>query len=794
MPPRFTFIRAESLREAGLAKRNMNLKHTQDQSNSVMGMNQFCQEPLAVESKGKSFLGCSEKVREVDQEFNHDFSRNAVRKLFNDDLPGETNGPSLSNNDFNEGESLGKFPDYHGELERLSYINSQEPGELSQINALDCVDRFLKSNFMELNQENNCVKKLEKKSESLPRIKGQQSLSKIINDRSKAKKTEIFDWDDNCEDEGGGELYRRRKDDFVEGGTRRPRSLPGCRKNKSCRSNGDKEEEEQSSIPIKRKNAAHSESRLGMHNLKIRDDNIQEPTRKLERNLANEMDEQFNGNFSRGELDPNGNADRREMLDVGLDTQMAAEAMEALFNAGDIVDHVANDSIRITRSRSTYQLNDSSTGKMGLVTPKEHTGKYDRKRKADVKSDLQTSGLSKKYTKKVGQCRKGNVTSRSQKRKLIVEGNQTTGANKSGRIVSSPIGEQRKSAEALKNHQLNELNNLDSNDGGGTVNEKQFQGEVFHLTPIARRTRQSLAGNKMINCDKSLKSLSEKAMRIDPHEKCRGVGLQASEVLAPKSTLGSSDHSPVDDNTELCQHEKLASKENAVGVSNDFAVDMFDYPRRRRSLRIMKLPHHDKDSEKSVGSSKSVEHNENIGKSTSVKKKTRTSAVVKSHVNCHTEKANLENANSGGIPICCDNLDENDANLNSNVKNNADARLSSNHLEFTISDESPRDRYKSPDLATTTPSNCKTPVNNASPVCMSDDYYKQSRNRNVSRSCLLKVFRKDLQRELRSLSAIRPELITPSKDSRKRKDMTDVRILYSHHLDEDIIKHQKKVW
>ncbi|MCI19748.1 mediator of DNA damage checkpoint protein, partial [Trifolium medium] len=149
--------------------------------------------------------------------------------------------------------------------------------------------------------------------------------------------------------------------------------------------------------------------------------------------------------------------------------------MEALFNTVEVVDHVANDTTRVTRNRSAYQLNNSSTGKTGPVKPKEHAGKYDKKRKVDVKSDLQASGLSKKCTKKVGQCENGNVMSKSKKSKLNAEGNQTSGANKNGRIVSSPIGDRRKSAEALKRHQLDELNNLKSNDGRSTVNEEQFQ-------------------------------------------------------------------------------------------------------------------------------------------------------------------------------------------------------------------------------------------------------------------------------------------------------------------------------
>ncbi|RDX89195.1 PAX-interacting protein 1, partial [Mucuna pruriens] len=770
MPPRFTFLRAESLRQAALANRNKDLKQTQNETNSVKGTSQFCQESLGVKDNGGSFPRCSEKVGGVDWENKHGeysveiggfksksmckVANSTVRKLFNDDLPVETNGPSLRSNDFNEEDNLNTLPINHGELEGLSYINSQEPGVLSQVNALDFVDRFLKDNIMEFDQETNSVKNMEEKSNSIPSTKGQHSLAKKVNDRGKAGRTGIYDWDDNHEDEGGGDIYLRRKEDFFKGETHGPRSLPGFRKSKVCRLNDDKEDEKQLSIPNKRKTAVHSDSRHGMHILKVRDNIIQEAPMKLKRNLANELDEQFNADFSRGEMEPKANAGVQEMLDVGLDTQMAAEVMEALCNCGDIVDHVANDASHVTRSGFTYKLNNSSTGKVGLVSSKERSGQYDRKRKVDVKSKLQTSGLSKKSTKEVKQCKKDNMMARSKRSKLNAEDNQTSSANENGRVSLSTISAQRMSTEALKRHQLDELNNPDGNNGeggGSPVNKRQLQDDVWHFTPVARRTRRSLA--------------------------------EVSKALNSKSTTGSSDHFEVDDNSKLCQFENSALKASTVSVSDDVEIDTLDCPKRRRSLRIRKLPNNDKGSVTLVGSSKPSA--QPIGKSTVGKRKMRIDSVVKSHVNCQAHSSLYDGSVISSIDqqgkISELNLDK--ANPGDNI----------NISKVTSSDESPKERYKSSDLASATPAKCKTPANDASPVCMGDEYYKQSCNRNRSRSCLLNASRKELRRELQSLSAIRPELLTPSKDSRKRRDMSDVRILYSHHLDEDIIKHQKKI-
>ncbi|KAF2287729.1 hypothetical protein GH714_002475 [Hevea brasiliensis] len=85
----------------------------------------------------------------------------------------------------------------------------------------------------------------------------------------------------------------------------------------------------------------------------------------------------------------------------------------------------------------------------------------------------------------------------------------------------------------------------------------------------------------------------------------------------------------------------------------------------------------------------------------------------------------------------------------------------------------------------TSPANRTTPVNTASPVCISNEYVKQSCKKRLSRSSLM--------REVSTLCATAREPISAPKDSRKRRDLANVRVLLSHHLDEDIIKQQRKI-
>ncbi|GFP93406.1 mediator of DNA damage checkpoint protein 1 [Phtheirospermum japonicum] len=80
---------------------------------------------------------------------------------------------------------------------------------------------------------------------------------------------------------------------------------------------------------------------------------------------------------------------------------------------------------------------------------------------------------------------------------------------------------------------------------------------------------------------------------------------------------------------------------------------------------------------------------------------------------------------------------------------------------------------------------CRTPMNNASPICMGDEYRKQSCRKNLSRSYLIT--------EINNVITGSPGPYSGTKESRKRKDITSIRVLFSQHLDEDVIKHQKKI-
>ncbi|KAF7837166.1 PAX-interacting protein 1 [Senna tora] len=724
IPPRFTFLRAESLREAALAARNMAPKQTKGETNSVMDKS-LSQEPLAVKDGEPGGSGKRSGVIEgfMDKTKAKVVST-AMRKLFDDELRAEKKGSSPRSSDVNEGEDLAKLPIYDGELSGLSYVDSQEPGELSQAKALEFIDKFIEENIMEFDQEVSHVKNVQEKSK--PYTKGKQSLAKRTNDRGKASKAVIYDWDNTREDEGGGDIFVRKRDKFFDGQSHRQKSYPGVSIIKVSEPNAYEDGEEQLSISNKRMSSAYSDSGKLLQNPKARD--VQETATNSRRNLNNGFDKQFNINFSIGELEPNAMAaDAQEMLDVGLDTQMAAEAMEALCNGEGIVNHDARGATHATENSPKDPPHCFSAGKTSAIASKECSTQYGRKRKLNVTSDLQTSGSSERYTKEAKLlCKKDNLMKRSKRSKLNAEDNITSiVVSENGSNLPSQNNGQRKSTRGSKTHLVDRLNNCTGTVKGSglrSVKQRHLQEQdgLGYFTPIACRTRQSLVINQLVKPDRPSRNFGEEDRGDGSlRKRNRHTGIQASKALDPKSTIEGSDHFGLEINTIFSQIEKLASKFSTVG--NGIIVDALKVPKRKRSVR--KLSCHNKGSEKLGGSSKQSTQCEDIGKSNAktIKRMTEASSVPKSNMNGQIQSLSysvsiissidpeqgkmlepiLETANAGNTSLC-HNVDDKDANLNS---------------ETTI----------------------------------------------------------------------------PSQDSRKRRDMADVRVLFSHHLDKDIIKHQKKI-
>ncbi|CAH8261317.1 unnamed protein product [Arabidopsis lyrata] len=205
-----------------------------------------------------------------------------ARKLFIEDLPEENCHSTDGNVD----------------LGNLSYIDSQEPGEASQASALNLVDKLISECRLEFDfeVEADYGRKTEEKSKFVQIFKGPQELAKKVSYKSGAVGNDIFDWDDNREDEGGGDIYRRRKDEFFGVASKRREfsSLP--------------REQKRELIPVAVDKRRASDSKLLQHSVTRSRKNIQ----GAKKNLGKELDEV------------------REAVVLGNYTQVAAEAIDDL--------------------------------------------------------------------------------------------------------------------------------------------------------------------------------------------------------------------------------------------------------------------------------------------------------------------------------------------------------------------------------------------------------------------------------------------------------------------------------
>jgi mediator of DNA damage checkpoint protein 1 len=212
----------------------------------------------------------------------------------------------------------------------LSYIGSQEPGGLSQANAFEVVDRLISINDGLSSEETTPIKK-EMAKPHVSNKTGTLILADKVNlSRSSNGKTEIFEWVDSREDDGGGEFFSKNKEILLKKTTVR-----GKQKSVSARENkcsvkvasatneiGEYKDTTNSKLRERFEAIPLSDSRL----LKIDVKSKRASGNRTKKNLLKDLD-----NLSHAKsLEREQEKDDVAVPDVGPDTQMAVEAMEAL--------------------------------------------------------------------------------------------------------------------------------------------------------------------------------------------------------------------------------------------------------------------------------------------------------------------------------------------------------------------------------------------------------------------------------------------------------------------------------
>ncbi|XP_059632648.1 uncharacterized protein LOC132275227 isoform X2 [Cornus florida] len=850
----FTSVRAASLRASGLAARRKSFEGTNSGSCSIGSEYQSVKEHI-FEDDGvprdsfqfgepvnqEHILGdYNEQMMGFRNENKCRLGSSTVRKLFTEDTLAEIKEPNGHIYNAAGGADLPQLLACDKELAGLSYVDSQEPGESSQANALDFVDRFLKFSVTEFDQEAHHGKSTGDKSKHVSSAKGTQCVARRANCKSTVSR--IFDWDDNLEDERGGDFFSKMKESFFDNGDQSQRSFTKTRKlrrpdsKRSGAVNESRDKEELLDTHEKIVGIFHSDSRLEFHNEKGIDTTAKLTRTKVRKNLIKAADEQLNIGSSDA-LEATGiQTDMLDMLNVGFDTQMAAEAMEALCHRVDISDCDRSDANQGAKSMSNDSLNGGKKNrahfKHNFLQKKESSSNCrvvarqpKQTNRIDAKQSKDSPVSSRKHSQKVKKPSDIDLVSTKLK-KAKCNAEELLATNNCWDNRPSEVVKKGKGKKSLK---LNDIDESDkchvtaSSSGRMSVKKQDLQEQLGTFTPIACRTRQckkaiTQAGNASTDVREGINDLTEVAA-LKGKRKRSSKGVDSFEVLNDTQKffrLGSILSGELED-AKLSEHKQPGPK--FTGKAAALKIDELSCLRGRRTHRklsgqLNRTANQHGSSKQCVGKEANAQSIERLKRSKTdaistcmdlnIKRQTRSSThagSVLSSLDFQSDQRSLQQSvvrgRSGDATINHNSVDINGNTILKDVdgvqasqqvdrKSDADKSSSADCVGVNGRlDTSPREGCKPSGSECATPVNCRTPIIEASPICMGDEYLKQSCRKNLARASLMK--------ELDSLIGNGLECTSPFKDSRKRRDMANIRALFSHHLDDDTIKQQKKI-
>lgn len=333
---------------------------------------------------------------------------------------------------------------------------------------------------------------------------------------------------------------------------------------------------------------------------------------------------------------------------------------------------------------------------------------------------------------------------------LTRQAKRTKRISTSNELPLSPIQRRKTSKKRDRVADVNVSTDHRPETTGRRSEEKhEAEDQLYFCVPVAHRTRKSTVVNRSKVSANSLDARDE----INNVTSIRGCGettaaIEETVTIEKARKVGS---------TEFKQSNK--TRVDTYGASN---IDAVDGLRGRRSR-----------------------HSERLNRSSGV--------AANIPVNPDRDLLNtLSTCEDHALP-CLDPQSKNKTShqtVKTKSSGNDAVQCDSDHLKAkAIQDDavgqesSPRHRTSSSTCAT--PANCTTPKANVSPICMGDEYHKPSSISSSLRLSLLK--------EIADLATVSPGPYGGIRESRKRKDITSIRVLFSQHLDVDVVKKQKKV-
>jgi len=674
-------------------------------------------------------------------------------------------GNEVSSINLNQSHPPTRLSDYN--FPRLNYIRSQEPEESSQDNALNFVDRFLSFNNVDLSPGVDIRNTVREKSPPVPCAKGPQSLVKRITRGT----TGTFEWTNSDQHEGGGgDFFSKRVEASVDFG--------GCRKKSVTRY-------QEMMVSTCR------DSRSVLHSSK----EVRRMVQVNENNPVKELDDQLeDGDIGR---------DTSNMFDIGFSTQVAAEAMEALAcgppagcGNGDAYggpESTLDQSLGAVTENKAH-LGHSSFQESACSDVGDIPTKSTRRKRSVRRFNRGGSGLFQKQSETKELDLELATTTKVKRGKPSAErqlhcGNSSGANGSSGRRSNKPTmqrnAEESSGRAKLREFEIDMCSSISV--GHASLGKGHSQGKCMNLSPVSDGTGPWMSEVKLISSKDQLDNPGERINDggiIQYRRKRSCIAADTVEVLSAREKCSKLDFNSsweVGDG-KLNQHDQ--STQEVTAINSYLRSNPWRYPRRKRTRhnvrshsngpRNLYAPFTTVYAKGSnFPSTKSQKRSEDNGK---VKGEAGSSVYICPH--WHSSENDSDRSllvknfdgpgSAGAIP-----------NRESAVTNRRlfPALMQSGNLDG-------KDIEPSRSESTITFSSTKG-RNAASSNCLYYDYHKKPCYKNLPKSFLLK--------ELIRLGA--PESIPDLtwKDLRKRRDMAYVRVLFSQHLDDNIIKQQKKV-
>lgn len=673
-----------------------------------------------------------------------------------------------------EGEKGCRITVERNDMQKDLVIGSEEPGDSSQANALEFVDKFLSLNKMDMSPECGIKKTVEEKSPPFSNVKRSQSLAKRMKFRKiPVTKTGTFEWVDN-DLHGKVDVFgKRTRTSFEFGAVRRESVLKDHKamhiNGEGGRSSGNVNENRKELLNL------HKEIAGSTHSDPKDDCRIEQVSKMdIKDHSDKEINEDLHGESSDQQWDGCTGIDTADMFDVGFNTQLAAEAMEALSYAP----FTSCTAINADQGQSNT-TNDFPKGVIIKKVRSEH-------------ALIQTSSF----------CGLGSIATKSKPRKRSIR----TSAKNSNKVPDPDLPRLTKvrRGKSLIGKQFDCFANTNGNSGNGSptqIVKGQAVGTVGknnkvkdyenHMTSsilieqkevglrnitVAQQSRQSLAGGTLKRTKKQSdnpRGRMEEGTIKYRRKRSRLVG-NPTEVMSAtgsSSTLHSNSLAEPKSNI-LGQKEETGQEITALTSCLNLAA--WSHPKGKRTLRQMR-------------SHSNGAINIYVDLITAVRKESNHSCVksqrgAKDNSNTlfYKDMKGKSQTPNDSFPL---NLPEKDLGK---CFDEPGLVPSANNESTTISKEIYPGKYLEPSgseyISTI---NFTKGTNASSSSHVHSKYHRKPLIRNLPRS--------SLQKELIKLDV--PESIPNFtwKDLRKRRDMSHVRVLFSQHLDDDVIKQQKKV-